>query len=86
MANDPDADLDDLAARKAGITTDVETLAVAHAGSFSAEHGIGQMRLPGMKAHKSSTELNLMRTLKHALDPQGIFNPGKLIPEENTSK
>jgi len=78
--------LDDLAARKAGITTDVETLAVAHAGSFSAEHGIGQMRLPGMKAHKSSTELNLMRALKHALDPQGIFNPGKLIPEENTSK
>jgi FAD/FMN-containing dehydrogenase len=38
------------------------------------------MRLPGMAAHKSAVELDLMRAMKHALDPLGILNPGKVIP------
>jgi FAD/FMN-containing dehydrogenase len=69
-----------LGARKAEITADIEALAVSFNGSFSAEHGIGQFRLPGMAAHKQVVELDLMRALKHALDPTGIFNPGKTIP------
>jgi FAD/FMN-containing dehydrogenase len=73
--------LADLAFRKAAITSDVEALAMARAGSFSAEHGIGQIRLPGMRAHKSATELDLMHALKAALDPQNLLNPGKLIPD-----
>jgi len=72
--------LADIADEKAGITEKVESIAVSRAGSFSAEHGIGQMRLPGMAAHKSAVELDLMRAMKHALDPLGILNPGKVIP------
>jgi len=69
-----------LADRKAEITLAIENLAVSLGGSFSAEHGIGQIRLPGMLAHKSTVELDLMRALKHALDPRGLLNPGKVIP------
>jgi FAD/FMN-containing dehydrogenase len=72
--------LADIAGQKAGITEQVERIAVAHDGSFSAEHGIGQMRIPGMAAHKSAIELDLMRAIKTALDPAGILNPGKVIP------
>jgi FAD/FMN-containing dehydrogenase len=70
----------DIADQKSAITELVESIAVAHAGSFSAEHAIGQMRLSGMATHKSPTELALMRKLKHALDPTGLLNPGKMLP------
>jgi FAD/FMN-containing dehydrogenase len=69
-----------LAARKQAITDAVEGIAVAHGGSFSAEHGIGQMRIAGMAAHKSEVELTLMRRLKAAFDPDGVFSPGKMLP------
>jgi FAD/FMN-containing dehydrogenase len=72
--------LADIAAQKAGITAAVETIAVERGGSFSAEHGIGQMRIPGMAAHKSTVELDLMRAVKAALDPAGVFSPGKVLP------
>ena len=62
------------------MTDAVEALAVARGGSFSAEHGIGQMRVAGMAAHKPPVELDLMRRLKAALDPAGILNPGKVLP------
>jgi D-lactate dehydrogenase (cytochrome) len=70
----------DLAGVKAAITSAVESLAVSLAGSFSAEHGIGQLRLAGMSAHKAPVELDMMRAIKAALDPTGLFNPGKTIP------
>jgi FAD/FMN-containing dehydrogenase len=72
--------LADIEASKAAITEDVERIAVAHRGSFSAEHGIGQMRIAGMASHKAEVELDLMRALKLALDPAGILNPGKMLP------
>ena len=51
-----------------------------HRGSISAEHGLGQLK-PAESAHyKSPVELALMRSLKSALDPQGIMNPGKVLP------
>jgi FAD/FMN-containing dehydrogenase len=70
----------DLAACKADITMDIEALAVSLGGSFSAEHGVGQFRLAGMTAHKSPVALELMRSIKHALDPANLLNPGKTIP------
>ncbi len=76
----PGQTLADLGARGTAITSAIEALAVAHAGSFSAEHGIGQMRLTGMAAHKSAVELALMRQLKQAFDPAGLLNPGKMLP------
>jgi FAD/FMN-containing dehydrogenase len=72
--------LADLADRKAGLTAAVEGIAVAQGGSFSAEHGIGQVRIPGMAAHKQDLELDLMRAVKRALDAEGVFNPGKMLP------
>ncbi len=66
---------------KAEISADIEALAVQMHGSFSAEHGIGQLRLSAMAAHKSPVELAMMRAIKQAFDPAGLFNPGKTIPE-----
>ncbi|MSO85827.1 MAG: FAD-binding oxidoreductase [Rhodospirillales bacterium] len=51
-------------------------------GSFSAEHGVGQLRLKDMGRYKEDVELDLMRAVKMALDPQGIMNPGKVLPPE----
>ncbi|HNH34394.1 MAG TPA: FAD-binding oxidoreductase [Rhodocyclaceae bacterium] len=48
-------------------------------GSISAEHGIGLLKRPYLGHSRSPEELALMRTLKKALDPGGILNPGKVI-------
>ena len=48
-------------------------------GSFSAEHGIGLLKVEELAADKSPVEMALMRTVKQALDPQGIMNPGKVL-------
>jgi FAD/FMN-containing dehydrogenase len=48
-------------------------------GSFSAEHGIGQLKVFELERYANPVELDLMRTLKRALDPNGIMNPGKVL-------
>ena len=48
-------------------------------GSIAAEHGIGISRAPYLSWTRSPSELELMRTLKRAIDPKGILNPGKLL-------
>jgi D-lactate dehydrogenase (cytochrome) len=48
-------------------------------GSISAEHGVGVMKRDILPEYKDPVALELMRTLKHALDPNGILNPGKVI-------
>jgi FAD/FMN-containing dehydrogenase len=48
-------------------------------GSISAEHGIGQMKRDALKLYRSPVELDMMRSIKRALDPKGILNPGKLL-------
>ncbi len=51
-------------------------------GSFSAEHGIGELKRASLLRYKSPVEIDLMRRVKRALDPQNIMNPGKvLFPE-----
>lgn len=57
----------------------VHDLVHAHAGSISAEHGLGQLKREEIKRYKSALELELMRRVKHAFDPLGLFNPGKLL-------
>ncbi len=47
-------------------------------GSISAEHGIGQLKREEILRYKSATEIGLMRTIRKALDPAGLMNPGKL--------
>jgi FAD/FMN-containing dehydrogenase len=48
-------------------------------GSISAEHGIGQLKREEILRYKSPVEMALMRTLKQAVDPQGLMNPGKVV-------
>ncbi len=52
-----------------------------HRGSISAEHGIGQLKRAALARHKGAVELEVMRAIKRALDPRGIMNPGKLLPD-----
>jgi len=49
-------------------------------GSISAEHGVGQLKRDLLPNYKDPVELALMRTIKQALDPMGIMNPGKVVP------
>jgi FAD/FMN-containing dehydrogenase len=48
-------------------------------GSFSAEHGIGQLKVFELERYANPLELELMRRVKHAFDPNGIMNPGKVL-------
>ncbi|MGI9223499.1 MAG: FAD-binding oxidoreductase [Woeseiaceae bacterium] len=50
-----------------------------HQGSISAEHGIGREKRPFLGISRNDAELALMKTLKQALDPQGLLNPGKVF-------
>ena len=51
----------------------------AAGGSFSAEHGVGTLKLHEMATRKSPVALGLMRSIKQALDPQGRLNPGRVV-------
>ncbi|MGH6661997.1 MAG: FAD-binding oxidoreductase [Rhodospirillales bacterium] len=57
----------------------VHDIAARLGGSFSAEHGIGKLKRDELRRYRSAEELALMRTLKCALDPRGIMNPGKVL-------
>jgi FAD/FMN-containing dehydrogenase len=48
-------------------------------GSFSAEHGIGQLKRDELRRYRSEVELQVMRKIKAALDPSGLMNPGKVL-------
>jgi FAD/FMN-containing dehydrogenase len=56
-------------------------LVQAHRGSISAEHGIGLLKREWMPFSRTPEELATMRALKAALDPKGILNPGKVLPD-----
>ena len=57
----------------------VHDLVARHGGSFSAEHGVGQLKRDDLVRYKSPVELKLMRAVKAALDPAGLMNPGKVL-------
>lgn len=59
----------------------VNDVAYALGGTFSAEHGIGRTQLAEMRSYKSAVELDLMLTVRQAVDPRGLLNPGRLVPE-----
>jgi FAD/FMN-containing dehydrogenase len=54
-------------------------IVAALGGSISAEHGIGRMKRTELARRKPEVELGLMQTLKRALDPKGILNPGAVL-------
>jgi FAD/FMN-containing dehydrogenase len=57
----------------------VHDIVVDLGGSISAEHGIGIVRLEENLRYKSPVEIELMQSVKRALDPKNIMNPGKLV-------
>jgi len=68
-----------LADHEHAVNTVVFDALLPHGGSFSAEHGIGQLKRDELAARKSPVALQLMRAIKAALDPQGLMNPGRVL-------
>jgi FAD/FMN-containing dehydrogenase len=62
-----------------GVTKAIYDLVEELGGSFSAEHGIGLLKRRYLPLYRNPGEIDLMRTLKRALDPKNILNPGKVI-------
>lgn len=67
-------------AERATVNRLVHDIVVQHGGSISAEHGIGRLKRRELARYKSGLELDMMRSIKEALDPVGIMNPGKVLP------
>ncbi|MEP0190734.1 MAG: FAD-binding oxidoreductase [Erythrobacter sp.] len=63
------------------VSAQVHDLVTQWGGSISAEHGIGQMKVAELGRLGDPVSLSIMRAVKQALDPNGLLNPGKLIPE-----
>ena len=57
----------------------VYDLVVGFGGSISAEHGIGRLKVDELAHYRSRIELDVMRSIKRALDPQNLMNPGKIV-------
>ena len=66
-------------AHGAAVSSCVHDVAMALGGSFSAEHGIGILKVGELERYESPQALATMRALKRALDPDGIMNPGKVL-------
>jgi FAD/FMN-containing dehydrogenase len=62
------------------ITRFVDDLVTAAGGSISAEHGIGQLKRAELARLATYGRIRALRAIKHAIDPLGIMNPGKLVP------
>ena len=75
----PDADATRFLARGEEVRRAVHDLVHELGGSFSAEHGVGRLKVGELERYATPTELALMRALKHAFDPHGIMNPGKVL-------
>jgi len=63
------------------INTDIMRMIGEYAGAITAEHGVGVNKRDFLDQSRSPEEIALMRTLKHAMDPKGILNPGRVISE-----
>ena len=70
---------DDIEERRKYINQLVHDQVYAYSGSFSAEHGIGQSKREELPLRKSTVEIELMKSIKRALDPKNIMNPGKVL-------
>jgi FAD/FMN-containing dehydrogenase len=73
------ADREAYLARWDAVNEAVHELVVSMGGSISAEHGIGYMKAAENARFKSAVEMDLMRAVKQALDPDGLMNPGKVV-------
>jgi len=76
----PGAEAAEFLAKTEAIKRAVHDLVAERRGSFSAEHGIGKLKVGELARYENPVALDMMRLIKHSLDPHGIMNPGKVLP------
>lgn len=75
-----DANLDGQLEKAEELGGKILELCVAVGGTVTGEHGVGVEKLDQMCVQFSSTEIDIFHRIKHALDPEGLLNPGKAVP------
>ena len=70
----------DHAAQQEIIKTTIHDIAHEMGGSVSAEHGIGRLKVKDLERYGDPAKLSAIRAIKAALDPNGIMNPGVILP------
>ncbi|HEX4677363.1 MAG TPA: FAD-binding oxidoreductase [Steroidobacteraceae bacterium] len=75
----PGSDRNIFLAREPAIKRALHDLVSEFGGSFSAEHGIGRLKVGELEHYAAPVEIDLMRAVKKALDPNGVLNPGKVL-------
>ncbi len=78
----PGAQRERFLAREEPVRRAIHDLVSEFGGSFSAEHGIGRLKVGELERYTSPVELALMRAVKRAFDPHGIMNPGKVLRDQ----
>ncbi len=68
-----------LTRQEAAINAIVYDAVAARGGSISAEHGVGALKVDELAIRESPVALAAMRAIKHALDPAGVLNPGRVL-------
>jgi glycolate dehydrogenase FAD-linked subunit len=74
-----DASNDDEAARAQKAFGQIMDLAISLGGTITGEHGVGRLKKAWLPAYLGADVMELSRRIKHALDPQGILNPGAVL-------
>ncbi|MBI3435433.1 MAG: FAD-binding protein [Proteobacteria bacterium] len=69
-------------ARADGLLERLVKRAIAMEGTCTGEHGVGQGKMKYLAAEHGAPALAAMEAIKRALDPQGIMNPGKIVPQD----
>ena len=81
LSKPPDMEDDAFRARAGELARAVYDSTSGFDGSISAEHGLGQSKRDVVADYKEPVELDLMRSIKNVLDPAGLMNPGKVLPD-----
>ena len=79
IAKPPGSNDDDFVAQWDDINHAVHAVVLRYNGSLAAEHGVGTFKRDELAATKSSVEMDLMRTVKNALDPHNLMNPNVVL-------
>ena len=79
LSQRPGTDSAAFAAREPALKRAIHDLVASLGGSFSAEHGIGQLKVGELERYAPAAELQLMQRIKASFDPNGILNPGKVL-------